>query len=87
MKNFNYLAEMVSERGIPIGKMNYIIGKEGDLFTHPKHWQTKEIQTDRTLAQVLVINQKEKYLEWKMVYCNSKGFYIKKDNYKHYFTI
>lgn len=78
MKNFNYLTDLLKQKGVLITKETYIIGKHGDFHTNPIHWKTKEPILHKTNAEVLVINQRENYLEWKTVYKSNKGFYIHK---------
>lgn len=67
--------------------LTYIIGKHGDFHSWKHDWRTKSPMIGKTNASVLIIVQQDNYLEWKLVYKNSKGYYIKKDNQNVHFEI
>ena len=85
MRTFNLLTEAIKE-ATHIGDNYYILAKSGAPTLFKTDWRTGFLSKERTTAQVLIVNQRDSYLEWKMVYKNSKGYYIKLcgNKYIHY---
>jgi hypothetical protein len=76
MRDFNLLTEVI-KKSIRLGKNYHLLGKSGDHTEMKRDWKTHEPHEKITQALVLIVNQKDNYLEWKTIYRSTKGFYIK----------